>query len=357
MLLGKVRAVSLDGLVSILPEDRGSAQVGTMLKFGGGGTGVIIAERCGLYFAAALDGVAPTTDQEAVLLPQNLTVAGWNRDADAWGGPHDYLGRPTTDGVAKAGAAAHGTSDDPVVFAPPVTAAQRRPIGASLHTGVVAIDALAPIGRGQSMMLFGPDSLPPGSGRTDLALRIIRAQKDLGSGVRCVLVLAEPDAEARRRAIDALAEAGALQNTKILEAATPIEGYIAAQTACSIAQACDADDVLVVVDSLRPYLVLWQAVCKALSDANIAVGAEEEGSQQRSYYSRLVERAARRKERKEDEGSAAGGGSVTLLLLQPSVSVLPTAGERKEAYTLADFESGGFTKTVCSRVKMLEDKV
>ena len=116
-------------------------------------------------------------------------------------------------------------------------------------------------------------------------------------------------------------------------------------------------DVLVVVDSLRPYLVLWQAVCKALSDANIAVGAEEEGSQQRSYYSRLVERAARRKERKEDEGSAAGGGSVTLLLLQPSVSVLPTAGERKEAYTLADFESGGFTKTVCSRVKMLEDKV
>ena len=174
--------------------------------------------------------------------------------------------------------------------------------------------------------------------------------------MRCVLVLAEPDAEARRRAIDALAEAGALQNTKILEAATPIEGHCGADGMLHCT-AQDADDVLVVVDSLRPYLVLWQAVCKALSDANIAVGAEEEGSQQRSYYSRLVERAARRKERKEDEGSAAGGGSVTLLLLQPSVSVLPTAGERKEAYTLADFESGGFTKTVCSRVKMLEDKV
>ena len=69
-----------------------------------------------------------------------------------------------------------------------MSAAQRRPIGASLHTGVVAIDALAPIGRGQSMMLFGPDALPAGSRRTDLALRLISAQTQLASGVRCVLV-------------------------------------------------------------------------------------------------------------------------------------------------------------------------
>jgi len=77
----------------------------------------------------------------------------------------------------------------------------------------------------------------------------------------------------------------------------------------------------------------------------VPVTMEEEGSQQRAYYSRLVERAARRKE----------GGSVTLLLLQPSVSVLPRT-ETKEAYTLADFEADGFTKTVCNRVAMLEAK-
>ena len=68
------------------------------------------------------------------------------------------------------------------------------------------------------------------------------------------------------------------------------------------------------------------------------------------YYSRLVERASRRKE------DFAGGGSVTLVLLQPSVSVLPSSAERKEVYTLSDFEGGGFTQTVCSRVAMLEEK-
>ena len=80
------------------------------------------------------------------------------------------------------------------------------------------------------------------------------------------------------------------------------------------------------------------------------MGAEEEGSQQRQYYSRLVERAGRRK------AGYMGGGSVTLLLLQPSVSVLPSGSSRKAEYTLKDFEEGGFTQTVCTRVAMLEGK-
>ena len=82
--------------------------------------------------------------------------------------------------------------------------------------------------------------------------------------------------------------------------------------------------------------------------SQVPVTAEEEGSQQRAYYSRLVERAARRK-----ESHARGGGSVTLLLLQPSVSVLPKEADLKDLYTLADFEEGGFTKTVCSQPAQL----
>merc|ERR1740129_1830558 len=361
MLLGKVQAMPLDGMVAIRPEARELAKVGTMLQFRAGGTGVIVAERAGIYFAAALDGKLPKLSEEVVLLPRNLTVAAWDGDAMSWGGVHDYLGRPISEDGAPANtsAALGGEVYNVSVFAPPVSVAQRRTIGTSLHTGVVAIDALAPIGRGQSMMLFGPDTLPPGSGRTDLALRIISAQQQLGSGVRCVLVLAEPDARARKRTIDALAAAGALENTKVIEAVTPIEGYVAAQTACSIAQACGSDDVLVVVDSLRPYLLLWQAICQALRNANVTVTLEEEGSQQRAYYSRLVERAARRKEINTDTGEESGrvsGGSVTLLLLQPSVSLLPSEAQRKDVYTLADFQRGGFTKTVCERVSMLEAK-
>eukprot|EP00966_Prymnesium_polylepis_P222039 5137475-Prymnesium_polylepis.1 len=46
------------------------------------------------------------------------------------------------------------TAGSSAVFGDTVPAALRRPIGSSLHTGVVAIDALTPIGRGQSMALF-----------------------------------------------------------------------------------------------------------------------------------------------------------------------------------------------------------
>ena len=139
---------AVDGLVSIKPERRELAKIGKMLRFGNGGTGVIVAERCGLYFAASLDGSTPAANEQVELLPRNLTVATWDGDDASWGGLHDFLGRPEGADVASA-----ASSDSVDVFAQPVTAAQRRPIGSSLHTGVVAIDALAPIGRGQSMML------------------------------------------------------------------------------------------------------------------------------------------------------------------------------------------------------------
>lgn len=153
-LLGVVLS-GCDGLITIKPERRELARVGTMLRFGGGGLGAIVAERCGLYFAASIEGEMPCSSEEVTLLPSNLTVPTWDGSAATWGGLHDFLGRPVD---------APALTTEPVdVFADPVSAARRRPIGSSLHTGVVAIDALAPIGRGQSMMLFGPDSLPEGA--------------------------------------------------------------------------------------------------------------------------------------------------------------------------------------------------
>ena len=84
-LLGKVSA-SVDGLLSIRPERRELAQVGTMLGFSGGGSGVIIAERCGLYFAASLSGGSPEVSEAVTLLPANLTVAAWDGSDASWGG-------------------------------------------------------------------------------------------------------------------------------------------------------------------------------------------------------------------------------------------------------------------------------
>ena len=340
-VLGEVASLGSDGLISIHPRDRELAKVGTMLDFGGFGTGVIISERCGMYFACSIGNTAlPQVNSKVMLLSQNLTVPIDPEDSmlAAWGGIHDYMGVPMEGGAV--------TPNERVdVFREPVSAAQRRPIGTSLHTGIVAIEALAPIGRGQSMMLFGPDDLPAGSGRTDIALRLLTAQHTLSTDVKCILVLTGTSDE-RASTIRLLRESGALPSVKVLEAKTSLEGVVAASAACSIAESCLEHDVLVIVDSLRSHLQLWKEICSTLTDQGVAVSPEEEGSQQRAYYSRLVERAARRKD----------GGSVTLLLLQPSVSVLPDASSLKEAYTLADFEQSGFSKTVCARIKMLQDK-
>ena len=341
-LLGKVVSVgSLEGLVVVRPEARELIRIGALLSFGRGGTGVVLAERCGLYFAKAMGGTVPTVAESVSMINMNMTVHAWEPiDGNEWGGVVDYLGGGDTQ-VAQGATPTTAVN----VFGEPVPAARRRPIGSSLHTGVVAIESLAPIGRGQSMMLFGPDGLPSGCGRTDLALRVIGAQHQLGSDVKCMLVLSGPEHE-REQTLAAMRESGVLDHTRVLVANTPLEAIVAASAACSIAESCQEDDVLVVVDSLRPHLELWKAICAELEDLDVAVSPEEEGSQQRAFYARLVERAARRKE----------GGSVTLLLLQPSVSVLPSESTAKESYSLADFESAGFTNTVCSRVKLLEEK-
>ena len=239
MLLGHVLSVSHEGLVAIQPTERELARVGVMLRFSGDGLGVIVAERCGVYFAGSLEGPLPVAQEAAVLLARNLTVPAWGGDTASWGGVYDFLGRR----VGAAAVSAVSDIDGLDVFAEPVAAARRRPIGASLHTGVLAIDALAPIGRGQSMMLFGPDALPPGSGRTDLALRIVRAQSELRTGVRSLLVLAEPDAKQRAAVREELREAGVLESVRILEASTLIHSVIAASAACSIAEAGGAEDV------------------------------------------------------------------------------------------------------------------
>ena len=238
-LLGQVVSVSTDGLISIRPEARELAKVGETLQFDGGSVGVIVAERCGIYFAGSLQGGPPAESETAVLLQQNLTAAPWDGGAETWGVVCDFLGRPTR----VADAALVTATDAPNVFGEPVPQARRRPVGSSLHTGVVAIDALTPIGRGQSMMLFGPDTLPAGSTRTDLAMRIVRAQHELGSGIRCIVVLAEPDEASRAATVSELQDARLLESVRVLEATTPIQGVIAASAACSIAEACGEEDV------------------------------------------------------------------------------------------------------------------
>ena len=106
-LLGEVLSSNVDNdLVVVRPEARELARVGTLLAFGGGGRGVVIAERCGLYFAKALDGALPQAADSVVLRPQNLTVSAWDEDSGAEAGsssPRLDLDRKTESAFALPG--------------------------------------------------------------------------------------------------------------------------------------------------------------------------------------------------------------------------------------------------------------
>ena len=335
-----------DELVCIQPRVmQGTAKLGELVSFEGGGKGVLIMERCGLYFAAPVEGDTTSGKQRVEHSGEQLAV---QRTADQpWGGIFDHLGRPIEQSVKPPASVPGGIA----LFDEPVPQTQRKPIGESVHSGIIAVDALTPIGRGQSMAVFGADALPEEAGRSALASHVLSAQAALPRGLKSILVstrdpaAGEAAAEAQRAAVEALRANGALESTMVLSAATPTQGVLAMHAACSIG-AAEEGDVLVVVDSLAPYLWLWKQSCAALLAKSIEVRAEEEGSQQRTMYAALTERAHRRKD----------GGSVTLLLLQPSASLLAAGGSSSRAYTVADFEQAGFSQRAIARVSALVGK-
>ncbi len=300
------------------------------------GRAVVLFERCGLTFAAQLDGPPAALDDVASESDERLAAAD---GGDAWAGAFDHLGAPLG---APLGATAVSPTP-PLVFGAIVPQAERAPISKPLHTGVVAIDALAPLGRGQSMLLLGPDGLPAELSRSAVARRVLGGSAAFAPEVSTVLVMRVP-AGGAPAAYDSLRGAPWLASTKVLLAEGDVELLLAAQAACSYAEARGGDS-LVVVDSLAPLLRLWRSAEAALAAQQIVVRAEEEGSQLRAFYALLTERANRRK-----------GGSTTLLLLQPSASVRAAAESAKEAYELDDFVEAGFSQTALKRLGVLVSK-
>jgi hypothetical protein len=215
---------------------------GSLVSFAGGGRGTVLFCRVGLAFAAQLDGPAAELGETAARAGGNLTFAHVDGQ---WGGARsveDMLAPPSAD------ARSH-------VFAPKVAQSRRVPISQPLHTGVLAIDSLAPIGRGQSMLLLGPDTLPQSAGRSALAFRVLDGAAAFAPEVRRVYVASAAQAE------DAAAAAWGA-GTRVLSARTDAEMLIAAQAACSLAQS-KGGDALVVVDDLEPLRRLWAASCDA----------------------------------------------------------------------------------------------
>jgi len=179
----------------------------------------------------------------------------------------------------------------------------RKPVDTPLQTGIIAIDSMVPIGRGQRELIIGDRQ----TGKTAIALDTIINQK--GKDIICIYVAIGQKASTVAGVIDTLEQFGAMDYS-IVVSSTASEmaslQYIAPYAGCAIAEEFmynDHKDVLIVYDDLSKHAVAYRAMSLLLRRPP---GREAYPGDVFYLHSRLLERAAKL----SDE---LGGGSITAL--------------------------------------------
>ena len=178
----------------------------------------------------------------------------------------------------------------------------RKSVDTPLQTGIKAIDAMVPIGRGQRELIIGDRQ----TGKTAIAIDTIINQK--GQGVYCIYVAIGQKASTVANIVKTLEEYGAMDYTTIVASTAselaPLQ-YIAPYSGCAIGEEWmeAGKDVLVVYDDLSKHAAAYRTLSLLLKRAP---GREAYPGDVFYLHSRLLERAARL----SDE---LGGGSLTAL--------------------------------------------
>ena len=195
----------------------------------------------------------------------------------------------------------HNNGSRPI-DSPAPTIMMRRPVNTPLQTGLMAIDSMVPIGRGQRELIIGDRQ----TGKTAIAIDTIINQK--GTGVLCVYVAIGQKASTVSQIIAKLQEKGAMEYSVVVSAtasdSAPMQ-YIAPYAGCAIAEEFmrGGKDVLIVYDDLSKHAVAYRAMSLLLRRPP---GREAYPGDVFYLHSRLLERAAKLDDRH-------GGGSMTAL--------------------------------------------
>ena len=178
----------------------------------------------------------------------------------------------------------------------------RKPVSRPMQTGILAIDSMFPIGRGQRELIIGDRQ----TGKTSIAIDTILNQKD--KNVVCVYVAIGQKASSVAKVVSTLEKAGALEYTTIVSSPAsdpaPLQ-YIAPYAGCAVAEyfMYHGRDVLIIYDDLSKHAVAYRTLSLLLQRSP---GREAYPGDVFYLHSRLLERSAQLSDK-------LGGGSMTAL--------------------------------------------
>ena len=179
---------------------------------------------------------------------------------------------------------------------------ERKSVSVPLQTGIKAIDAMIPIGRGQRELIIGDRQ----TGKTTIATDTILNQK--GKDVICIYVAIGQKRSTVAQIVNTLTMGGAMDYTIVVSATAselaPMQ-YIAPYSGCTMGEyfMAQGKDVLVVYDDLSKHAVAYRAISLLIRRPP---GREAYPGDVFYLHSRLLERAARM-------APEFGGGSLTAL--------------------------------------------
>ena len=289
---GGVVIASADGIVQVEGMDR--AVYGEIVTFENGAKGMVESVEPGRLGIMLFDGAESvgvgtlvTRSGKRAGIPVGETFLG--RVIDPLGEPIDGKGPIEAEGYNPIEKQAPGILE-------------RQSVDTPLHTGILAIDSMFPIGRGQRELIIGDRQ----TGKTSIATDAILNQKD--TGVLCIYVAIGQKASSIARVAEDLKKHGAMSYTTIVAAtasdSAPLQ-YIAPYAGTALAEYFmdKGKSVLIVYDDLSKHAVAYRAISLLLRRSP---GREAYPGDVFYLHSRLLERSCRMRD-------DLGGGSITAL--------------------------------------------
>ena len=280
-----------DGIVRVagLPK----AEYGELLEFENNVFGIALD--------MGLAGVGAALLSRSETVRPGTPVRGTGRVADVGVGPEllgrviDPIGRPLDGQPLSVREYREVESPAPAIM-------DRAPVDTPMETGILAVDSMIPVGRGQRELIIGDRQ----TGKTAIALSAMINQRD--TGVICVYCAIGQKASSVASLVHALQENGTLEHSVVV-ASTAADSsamqYLAPYAACAVAEyfMYQGQDALVVYDDLSKHAVAYRTMSLLLRRPS---GREAYPGDVFYLHSRLLERAARLSPEK-------GGGSMTAL--------------------------------------------